>query len=195
MSKFKIGDIVRVVVECPYYGREGEVTEVYADSVFANVCPEEYILPSFYDSQLVLVKRNNSVHDKRESPLTEPLLTLANITPTKDIGSAATNKIKSDGGSSDYYKVELALPVPLYDSEGNLVENITFETQDILYALVGGEWTLSNIVKACRRAWLSLQGGGKEGNDITYEAKKIHWFAGDFIKRFGKGSDPRKDVI
>ena len=127
--------------------------------------------------------------------VTEPLITLANIANEKDTVHTSTSKIKSDGGSSDYYKVELKLPMPLYDHNDNLVGIITFETQDILYALVGGEWTLSNIVKACRRAWLSLQGGGKEGNDITYEAKKIHWFAGDFLKRFGKVSEPRKGVI
>lgn len=105
------------------------------------------------------------------------------------------SKIKSDGGSSKYYKVKMNLPQPLYDASGNLVKEITFETQDILYALVGGEWTLSNIVKACRRAWLSLQGGGKEGNDITYEAKKIHWFSGDFLDRFGNTVDQKKDNI
>ena len=79
MSKFKIGDVVRVVVECPYFGMEGAVTEVGDGFAWVDVCPEEYFLPNFYDSQLVLIKRNNSAHDNREPPPTEHLLTLANL--------------------------------------------------------------------------------------------------------------------
>ena len=40
-------------------------------------------------------------------------------------------KIKSDGGSSDYYKLEI---------NGNLVE-----VEDVIYAMVGGDFILGNI--------------------------------------------------
>ena len=101
----------------------------------------------------------------------------------EDSGSAAT--IKADGASADSYKVIVKLPTPLYDADGNRVDDVVFEMQDIIYATVGGEWTLGNIMKACRRAWLAICGGGKAGGSVSYDARKIIWFGKDLLKRFG----------
>ena len=81
-------------------------------------------------------------------------------------------KIKSDGGSSDYYKLEI---------NGNLVE-----VEDVIYAMVGGDFILGNILKACRRMYLDSKGEGKEGVDIQYDAKKIIYFANSYVRRFGE---------
>ena len=80
-------------------------------------------------------------------------------------------KIKSDGGSSDYYKLEI---------NGNLVE-----VEDVIYAMVGGDFILGNILKACRRMYLDSKGQGKEGIDMQYDANKIKYFVDSFVKRFG----------
>ena len=80
-------------------------------------------------------------------------------------------KIKSDGGSSDYYKLEI---------NGNLVE-----VEDVIYAMVGGDFILGNILKACRRIYLDSKGQGKEGIDMQYDANKIKYFVDSFVKRFG----------
>lgn len=80
-------------------------------------------------------------------------------------------KIKSDGGSSDYYKLEI---------NGNLVE-----VEDVIYAMVGGDFALGNAMKALRRIYLDSKGQGKEGIDMQYDANKIKYFVDSFVKRFG----------
>ena len=103
-----------------------------------------------------------------------------------DTGSAATSKpVRSDGGSSEYYKIPVKLPQPLYDAAGNQVTHVTFETQDLLYAMFYGEWSCGNVGKAARRIAEVLNGRGKEGTSIAYDAKKIIWFGEDILKRFG----------
>ena len=81
-------------------------------------------------------------------------------------------KIKSDGGSSDYYKLEI---------NGNPVE-----VEDVIYATVGGDFILGNILKACRRMYLDSKGEGKEGVDMQYDANKIIYFANSYVRRFGE---------
>lgn len=82
-----------------------------------------------------------------------------------------SSKTKSDGGSSDYYKLEI---------NGNPVE-----VEDVIYALVGGDFILGNILKACRRMYLDSKGQGKEGIDMEYDKNKIVYFANSFVNRFG----------
>jgi len=85
--------------------------------------------------------------------------------------------VKSDGGSSDYYKIV----VQTSHGPANV------EVNDLIYALVGGDFDLGNVTKACRRMYLSSKGGGKEGTDIAYDVSKSKWFLDDFLMRFGKG--------
>lgn len=80
-------------------------------------------------------------------------------------------KIKSDGGSSDYYKLEI---------NGNPIE-----VEDVIYAMVGGDFALGNAIKAVRRMYLDSKGQGKEGIDMQYDANKIKYFVDSFVKRFG----------
>lgn len=80
-------------------------------------------------------------------------------------------KIKSDGGSSDYYKLEI---------NGNPIE-----VEDVIYAMVGGDFALGNAMKALRRIYLDSKGQGKEGIDMQYDANKIKYFVDSFVKRFG----------
>lgn len=82
-----------------------------------------------------------------------------------------SSKTKSDGGSSDYYKLEI---------NGNSIE-----VEDVIYALVGGDFILGNILKACRRMYLDSKGQGKEGIDMEYDKNKIVYFANSFVNRFG----------
>lgn len=91
---------------------------------------------------------------------------------TKRPETIAPTKTKSDGGSSDYYKLEI---------NGNLVE-----VEDVIYAMVGGDFILGNILKACRRMYLDNKGEGKEGIDMQYDANKIIYFANSYVKRFGE---------
>ena len=90
-----------------------------------------------------------------------------------------TTKFKSDGGSSDYYKLKIKRA-----SDGQVFD---CEMGDIIYSVFGGDFDLGNIVKACRRMHLDGQGGGKDGIDAEYDAKKIEWFTKDFLQRVNKG--------
>lgn len=88
---------------------------------------------------------------------------------------AVPTKFKSDGGSSDYYKLKIKRA-----SDGQVFD---CEMGDIIYSVFGGDFDLGNIVKACRRMHLDGQGGGKDGIDAEYDAKKIEWFTKDFLQR------------
>lgn len=90
--------------------------------------------------------------------------------------TTGVSPVKSDGGSSGYYKITIK------NENG---EEFHCETNDVLYALVGGDFDMANIIKACRRMYEASQGRGKQGTDIAYDVKKIKYFADDFAKRFG----------
>lgn len=85
--------------------------------------------------------------------------------------------VKSDGGSSGYYGITI---------KNQSGEEFNCETNDVLYAFVGGDWDLSNIIKAARRIYEASQGRGKVGTDIPYDCNKIRYFVDDFERRFGK---------
>ena len=104
-------------------------------------------------------------------------------TTTVDVGSpvqedsgSAAKPIKSDGGSSEYYKIAVKTSHGMADVEVN----------DLIYALVGGDFDLGNVLKAARRMYLASKGCGKEGVDIAYDVNKCKWFLDDFQMRFGK---------
>lgn len=86
-----------------------------------------------------------------------------------------STKFKSDGGSSDYYKLKIKRA-----SDGQEFE---CEMGDVIYSVFGGDFDLGNIVKACRRMYLDTQGAGKDGIDAEYDGKKIEWFTKDFLQR------------
>jgi hypothetical protein len=75
--------------------------------------------------------------------------------------------IKSDGGSSSYYELEIT---------NKYGEKIKVEVGDIIRAMVGNDFSFGNCVKALRRMYLVTQGGGKEGVSLEYDIKKVKWF-------------------
>ena len=89
-----------------------------------------------------------------------------------EVASDAANKpIVSDGGSSSYYS---------FDITNKAGQTITVETGDILRAMVGNDYDLSNIVKACRRVYEASQGRGKAGVSIQYDCNKMKYFADEY---------------
>ena len=108
----------------------------------------------------------NKTEDEKIVPFQREGSLVANATP---------KAIKSDGGSSDYYKISVKT------SHGT----VNVEVNDVIYAMVGGDFDLANVLKAARRMYLASKGCGKEGVDIAYDARKIAWFCKDFVQRFG----------
>ena len=78
--------------------------------------------------------------------------------------------VKSDGGSSSYYELTLT------NKHG---ETIQCETGDVIRALVHNDFSLGNIVKACRRVAEAQQGRGKQGVNPEYDLNKIIYFANE----------------
>lgn len=112
-----------------------------------------------------------SYFDRHENP-EETLESLQTLLAEKIIVKEETSQpIKSDGGSSDYYKLTIT------NKDG---ESIQCETGDVLRAMVGNDYDLSNVIKACRRMYEASQGRGKEGATIAYDANKIIYFANEF---------------
>lgn len=87
-------------------------------------------------------------------------------------------EINVDGGSTpDIYRI-------IITNEAG--ESIAVETGDIIRCLVGNDFYLGNIIKACRRMYLAAQGRGKSGTSMAYDANKINYFSGQFLKFFNK---------
>lgn len=151
MSKFKIGDRVRFN-HSGFPVDYGTIVEHFGDDG-----PDEWWIE--WDS--------NGATQTCE----EEWLTLITEESQAEIHEQSF-KTKSDGSSSDYYKLNI---------NGNPVE-----VEDVIYAMVGGDFILGNILKACRRMYLDSKGEGKEGVDMQYDANKIIYFANSYVKRFGE---------
>lgn len=78
-------------------------------------------------------------------------------------------KIKSDGGSSGYYQLEI-----VNRATG---EKFHCEMGDVIASVYGNDFDMGNVAKAMRRILLDRQGKGKEGNDSLYDANKCVYFS------------------
>lgn len=226
MSKFKTGDIVRIVNDTMGYTENftGQESEVIAENGLCSLLvtyENDYNtnILSFNDSKLELVKAGDdsvAIQQPVDEPVSkfkqggedcsawdvkwksgkitgstcwewEDQLELVgkyeytplqqamegcNVAAITESTSEPTNKITSTGGSSDYYKL--------------IINGNHAETEDVIYAMVGGDFALGNALKALRRMYLDSEGGGKEGVDMSYDANKVKYFVDSFVKRFGE---------
>lgn len=83
-----------------------------------------------------------------------------------------TTKVKSNGGSSDYYKLTIT------NKKG---ETFECETGDVIRCMLGNDFSLGNCLKALRRMYLDSIGSGKEGVDLEYDGNKVKWFTDEFV--------------
>ena len=93
--------------------------------------------------------------------------------------------IKSTGGSSTYYDI------PLSDKIVEAIlarkeEGTTFIKTEELIEMLGSDFDLGNILKCNVRINSLVNGCGKEGNDVEYDANKIKYSANRLIERFSK---------
>lgn len=86
----------------------------------------------------------------------------------KEMGTAP---IKSDGGSSSYYDIQL--PDWLIDM---IIERRYIKTEELIEVL-GDSFNQGNIMKCLIRLNGLLKGGGKQGNSVDYECNKIAYYA------------------
>ena len=94
------------------------------------------------------------------------------------ISDKPSGPVVSSGGSSSYYTF------PITNKAG---ETIVVETQDVIRCMVGDNFSLGNVVKACRRMWEESQGRGKAGGSLDYDANKNDYFSKEFAHWYNKG--------
>lgn len=165
MNKFKIGNVVEILNNNHGYsedftGQSTEIIEVFGGCA-TDGCYEVRV--NYKDGSCTYLTFN-------EENL--KLVRSADVEESQTEIHEQSSKTKSDGSSSDYYKLTI---------NGNPAE-----VEDVIYAMVGGDFTLGNILKACRRMYLDSKGQGKEGIDMQYDANKIIYFANSYVKRFGE---------
>lgn len=89
--------------------------------------------------------------------------------------------LKSDGGSSDYYKV--IIPEWVLDKQ-NKQGYIMLE--DLAEVLFNNEFNYTNIFKAQKRMFSLEQGAGKLGNSFEYDAKKCKYYVDKQVEVFSR---------
>jgi hypothetical protein len=108
--------------------------------------------------------KSHNDYEERPATIVKPVTT----------GSGA---IKSDGGSSSYYDIQLSDKIIDF-----IVANRYIKTEQLIEAL-GSDFDIGNIVKCSVRINSLMQGKGKEGNDVAYDANKIIYSAGRLKER------------
>ncbi len=98
--------------------------------------------------------------------------------------------VKSDGGSSSYYELE----VPQYvlnrlARQERDCEVATIETGDVIRMLVDNDFDAGNIIKALRRIIQAKKGIGKAGTDIKYDINKVKYFISEIERTLPVTSD------
>ena len=98
--------------------------------------------------------------------------TLVELTPADEC-----KPIKSDGGSSSYYDIQLP------DWLINLIVERRYIKTEELIEVLGSDFDLGNIIKCAVRINSLKNGVGKEGNDISYDSNKIIYSANRLKER------------
>ena len=91
--------------------------------------------------------------------------------------------IKSDGGSTSYYQLDVPDRVVEQIRDGDIFP--TIETGDVIEMLVDNDFDMGNIIKALRRINEAKKGKGKAGTDIAYDIKKCHYFLDQIAVKAG----------
>jgi len=99
----------------------------------------------------------------------------------EDSTLSKTEAVKSSGGSSNYYKVEL--PQWLLDKQK---ENGHIMLEDLAEVMYGNDFNFTNVMKAQKRMYELTQGGGKEGNSFEYDATKVKYYTDKQIEVFNR---------
>jgi hypothetical protein len=94
--------------------------------------------------------------------------------------------IKSDGGSSTYYDIELPdwLISRVFD---RYREGRTYiKTEELIEVTFNSDFDAGNAFKSLIRLWGAFNGAGKAGNTVSYEKKKIEYSVDKLEKRFAR---------
>ena len=91
--------------------------------------------------------------------------------------------IKSDGGSSTYYDIDIADWLLDLLNERRKEGKCYIKTEELIECGFSSDFDAGNIFKSLVRAWGALNGAGKAGNDVDYECNKIVYSANKLKQR------------
>lgn len=90
--------------------------------------------------------------------------------------------IKSDGLSSDYYKIKLPSEVVnrILERRGVSGDGSSYiETNEVIRFGLNNDFDMANCFKCMVRVASLLNGKGKYGADLSYDINKINWSANE----------------
>lgn len=106
------------------------------------------------------------------------------VTPLDEQGSdvieggvTEVKPIKSDGGSSSYY--DIPIPAEFIQVLVKRLEegNPHVRTEELIRYVYDNDFDFGTLFKSSVRAHGCIKGGGKEGNDVAYDANKVIYYA------------------
>ncbi len=142
---------------------------------FRDINLQEFCFTHEEKEHYVLISH---IKDKKEK-LIQLKDFLISISPVAVV--TKTEAVKSTGGSSNYYKVEL--PQWLLDKQK---ENGYIMLEDLAEVMYGNDFNFTNVMKAQKRMYELTQGGGKEGNTLEYDANKVKYYTDKQVEVFNR---------
>ena len=91
--------------------------------------------------------------------------------------------IKSDGGSSTYYDIDIPAWLLYTLNERQKEGKCYIKTEELIECGFSSDFDAGNVFKSLVRAWGALNGAGKAGNDVDYECNKIVYSANKLKQR------------
>lgn len=163
--------------------------EFFAYGEFRKSCSDDYmslywqvdrdIDEGYWERGAFTLEECKEASDYEERPASVVKDPLCTPEATPDV---TTGAIKSDGGSSSYYDIEI--PDWLFDKmlERNYSGNCFIKTEELI-EVMGSDFDEGNILKCLVRINSLKKGVGKQGNDVAYDANKIVYSANRLKER------------
>lgn len=91
--------------------------------------------------------------------------------------------IKSDGGSSSYYDIDIPDWLLNLLNERQKEGKCYIKTEELIECAFDSDFDFANAFKSLVRAFGARNGGGKAGNDVDYEMNKVQYSANKIKQR------------
>lgn len=184
---------IRVITDCYEYmglkkGIEADTTEIAPNSkvaFFMNMGKEWALSPSQYeviDSGECRSSYCECEEGKCSGGKVDVRADEANKIKSK-AGSEKKIPIKSDGGSSTYYDIDIPAWLLYTLNERQKEGKCYIKTEELIETAFGSDFDFANAFKSLVRAFGAMNGGGKAGNDVDYEMNKVQYSANKIKER------------
>ena len=180
--------VAKAIEQINYFNQSGELTWM-----FKSPCENYYYWCDYNSKNDVIYfrgevdwveknyRKDNPEQKKKLADLAEKLKGYYDDKDPVIVSSESCEAIKSDGGKSDYYKINL--PNWVIDKQQ---ENGYIMLEDLAETIFDNDFNFTNVFKAQKRMFELKKGRGKAGNDFEYDAKKCHYYIDKQIEVEGR---------